>query len=125
MSGFTYAIRRISKQRRAEAGVLATHSIMSGLGTFAPAGLAIAQLLKLQARGLISAQQFAEMTIELEGSVEERPIELTADGPDAVDSRGSAGCPCCSCPCCPWSGCASSVIMGIIIVIDQSCNTIL
>ena len=63
---------------------------MSGLGTHAPPGLAIAQLLKLQARGLITAQQFAEMTIELEGSVEERPIELTADGPDAVEVQRDA-----------------------------------
>ena len=39
-------------------------------------GLAVNQLLKLKARGLISTQQFLEMTADLEGSVEERPIDL-------------------------------------------------
>ena len=40
--------------------------------SLAPGGLAINQLLKLKAKGLISTQQFLEMTAALEGSVEER-----------------------------------------------------
>ena len=42
-------------------------------------GLAINQLLKLKARGLITLAQFLEITQEVEGFVEERPIELDAD----------------------------------------------
>ena len=47
---------------------------MSGRGTHAPDGLAIHQLLKLKAKGLISVEQFLEMTAELEQarSAEER-----------------------------------------------------
>jgi hypothetical protein len=48
--------------------------------SLAPGGLAINQLLKLKAKGLISTQQFLEMTADLEGSVEERPINLAAWG---------------------------------------------
>ena len=48
--------------------------------SLAPSGLAINQLLKLKAKGLISTQQFLEMTADLEGSVEERPIDLAAWG---------------------------------------------
>jgi hypothetical protein len=53
--------------------------------SLAPGGLAINQLLKLKAKGLISTQQFLEMTADLEGSVgvdsvEERPIDLAAWG---------------------------------------------
>ena len=46
--------------------------------SFAPDGLAMSQLLKLKARGLLSLQQFLEMTSELAGSDPrsdpERPI---------------------------------------------------
>ena len=48
--------------------------------SLAPGGLAINQLLKLKAKGLISTQQFLEMTADLEGSAEERPIDLAAWG---------------------------------------------
>ena len=44
---------------------------MSGVDSLAPDGLAINQLLKLKAKGLITTQQFLEMTADLEGSVEE------------------------------------------------------
>ena len=47
------------------------------LGLDNPAGgLAINQLLKLKARGVITLAQFLEMTKEVEGFEEERPIEI-------------------------------------------------
>lgn len=39
-------------------------------------GLAVAQLCKMKAKGLISLQQFLELTAEAAGQHEERPIEL-------------------------------------------------
>ena len=40
----------------------------------APPGLAMAQLLKLQAKGLISLQEFLDLTKDLAGSDPDRPI---------------------------------------------------
>ena len=55
------------------------------LGLDNPAGgLAINQLLKLKARGVITLAQFLEMTKEVEGFEEERPIEIDTDGSIAV-----------------------------------------
>ena len=42
-------------------------------------GLAINQLLKMKARGQISLAEFLELTKEVEGFEEERPVELDAD----------------------------------------------
>ena len=55
------------------------------LGLDNPAGgLAINQRLKLKARGVITLAQFLEMTKEVEGFEEERPIEIDTDGSIAV-----------------------------------------
>ena len=59
-------------------------------------GLAINQLLKLKAKGLISTQQFCKLTADMVGEDEERPIEVgidqtTAAHTDAMDvEAGSA-----------------------------------
>ena len=68
------------------------------ISDLAPGGLAINQLLKLKAKGLITTQQFLDMTADLEGSVEERPVVLSLDvarswgcGLEGGGGQGKAG----------------------------------
>ena len=64
-------------------GLARDTAVMSDL---AAGGLAINQLLKLKARGLITTQQFLEVTADLEGSVVERPLEGSVmERPGRVD----------------------------------------
>ena len=63
------------------------------MSDLAPGGLAICQLLKLKAKGLITTQQFLDMTADLEGSVEERPVDITGDSVVlSLDVARSWGC---------------------------------
>eukprot|EP00966_Prymnesium_polylepis_P006817 157123-Prymnesium_polylepis.1 len=73
---------------------------MSRAPDYAPPGLPIGQLLKLKAQGHISLQQFLEMTAELEGMNEDRPIcfdgttaPAVADAAHAAAADSSSSAP--------------------------------
>lgn len=76
-----------------------TAVMSSVVGMYPPGvGLAVHQLLKMKAKGLIDLATFLQLTAEVEGFVEERPVELDGDSdkgtpaPAAAEpERGSSG----------------------------------
>ena len=65
---------------------------MAAIGTHAPGGLAIDQLLKLVASGRITAEKYAELTGDIPGANAELPVLLDeAAAPAPAPELGSQG----------------------------------